>query len=320
MSHFDLPLHELQDYHPPQTKQPDFEQFWLDTLAQAAQQPPELHLEPLLLPYKGVHIFRAIYTSWGGAQIVGIYLLPEVSGSCPGLVLYHGYGSARPDAFELLSWTSQGYAVLAIDVRGQSGESSDMSRYPGGHAPGYLTMGIGSPASYYYRGAYLDAMRAVEVLASRPEIDPGRIAISGRSQGGALSLATAALCALVGRVPIRAAVAEVPFLCHFERAATLVDTEPYREIGRYCRQSEADAGHVFRTLSYFDCMNLSSLITAPTLVTVGLMDDICPPSTVFATYNYINAPKEMFVAYFGEHETFPGVPEARIRWLENYLR
>jgi cephalosporin-C deacetylase len=315
--HFDMPLPELQTYRPPLTRQDDFQQFWRATLDEAAQQPLGIHLDPLGLPYTGVRLYRARYAGWRGAEIVGTYAHPDAPGPFPGLVIYHGYGSKHPDPFELLSWTSQGYAVLAIDVRGQSGESSDTSGYPGGHAPGFLTLGVSDPASYYYRGVFLDATRAIEVLAEQPVVNRERLIIIGASQGGALTLAAAALCALKP-LPLRATVAEIPFLCHFERAATLVDTQPYQEIVRYCRRSGADPAQVFRTLSYFDCMNLADQITAPTLVTAGLMDDICPPSTIFAAYNYIQAPKEMFVAPFGDHMTFPGVPEARARWLQQH--
>ncbi len=317
--HFDMPLDELRTYRPTLTRQADFHQFWQDTLQEAARQPLDARLEPLNLPYQGVQMYRARYAGWQGAEIVGIYAHPDSSGPFPGVAIYHGYSSMRPDPFELLSWTSQGYAVLAIDVRGQSGESSDGSGYPGGHAPGYLTLGASDPASYYYRGAYVDAVRAVEFLAEQPVVNRERLAVVGASQGGGLTLAAAALCALSGTIAVRAAVAEIPFLCHFERAATLVDTQPYQEIARYCRRSGTDAAQLFRTLSYFDGINLADQITAPTFVTAGLMDDICPPSTIFAAYNHIAAPKEMFVSSFGDHMTFPGVLEARARWLHQHL-
>lgn len=318
MAHFDLPLHELQTYRPSRTKQPDFREFWLTTLQEAAQPPPVLRLEPLDLPYRAARFYRAVYPGWGGAEISGIYAQPEGDGPFAAVSVYHGYGSRRPEAFELLSWISQGYAVLATDVRGQSGESSDSSAYPGGHVPGYLTLGIGDPASYYYRGAYVDAVRAVEALAAQPAVDSGRLVVTGASQGGGLALATAALCAMK-QLHLRAVVAEVPFLCHFERGATLVDDGPYQEIGSYCRRSGASAAYVLRTLSYFDCMNLADQIRAPTLVTAGLMDTICPPSTIFAAYNAIEAPKEIIADPFGEHDTFPGVLEARARWFQKYL-
>ncbi len=316
MAHFDLSLDALWKYSPPHTRQPDFDRFWQETLDAAVQQPLNPLLEPLESPYRNVNLFRASFSGWGGASIVGVYATPLGDGPFPGVVLYHGYASRRPETFHLLGWILQGYAVLAIDIRGQSGESSDSGGYSGGHALGLLTLGIGDPRDYYYRGVYIDAVRAVDVLADLPEVDAARIGLAGASQGGALTLAAAAL---VGS-RVRAAVAEIPFLCNFERAATLVDTEPYSEIGRYCRQSGADSALVFRTLSYFDCMNLTDRISAATLVTCGLMDDICPPSTIFAAYNAISAPKDIFVAPFGEHTTFPGVLDMRARWFAERLQ
>jgi cephalosporin-C deacetylase len=118
---------------------------------------------------------------------------------------------------------------------------------------------------------------------------------------------------------IAAVIAEIPFLCHFDRAATLVDTQPYREIADYCRKHGAESEAVFRTLSYFDVMNLSVYSKTPTLVTVGLMDMVCPPSTVFAAYNALQGEKDIIVAPFGEHETFPGVLDARMRWCERFV-
>jgi len=326
MAFFDLSFIELQTYDPPKTREPDFETFWLDTLAESARQPLNAHLSLMKLPYIGVWMYQATYAGWNGSEVVGTYALPAGDGPFPALVIYHGYSSSRPDPFELLSWTSQGYAVLAIDMRGQSGESSDGSNYPGGHAPGYLTLGISDPYQYYYRGAFVDAVRAVEFLAEQPEIDTARIGVTGCSQGGGLALAATALCAMrqtyrdANAPGVLATVAEIPFLCHFARAATLVDSQPYAEIASYCRKKGGDTSSVFRTLSYFDGMNLAEYIQAPTLVTVGLMDMVCPPSTVFAAYNAIPATKNIIVAHFGEHETFPGVPEARIRWFMRFFQ
>lgn len=325
MAFFDLPLDQLQTYHPPRTSQPDFRQFWLETLAEVAQQPLQEAFEPLTIPYNHVQAYRATYRGWNNAEVVGTYACPEGSGPFPAVAMYHGYSSLRPNLFELLGWILHGYAIFAIDIRGQPGESSDNSGYLGGHVPGYLTQGIHDPHDHYYRGAYIDALRAVDVLATRPEVDAKRIVATGASQGGGITLAVAALSAMrhSNGMPnageIQAAVAEIPFLCHFDRAATLIDNYPYREIAEYCRRRGEDGKAVLRTLSYFDGMNMAEYIAVPTLITAGLMDMVCPPSTVFAVYNAIQARKDIIVAPFGEHETFPGVLERRMQWFDEVV-
>jgi cephalosporin-C deacetylase len=309
-----MPLEQLRTYAPPLTREPDFDEFWESTLAAAAETPLDLQLEELDVPFRGVKMYRATFAGWGGAPIVGVYALPAGSGPFPAIAIYHGYSWHRPEAWDLLAWASQGYAVLATDVRGQGGESGETLGYPGGHAPGFMTTGISSPENYYYRGVYVDTVRAVEVLAQRPEVDATRIGATGGSQGGALTLVAAALSGQV-----RAAVAEIPFLCHFRRATTIVDTGPYNEIANYFRRTGADVDQTYRTLSYFDCMNLAPRITGSTLVTIGLMDDICPPSTCFAAYNRIPGEKSVFIDQFGLHATFPGVPTARAAWFAKHL-
>lgn len=314
MALFDLPLETLRTYEPPLTREDDFNLFWENTLAESARQELNLRLEPMEVPFRNAAFFHARFDGFGGAPLAGTYARPLGDGPFPGIALYHGYSGRRPDAWELLTWVSQGYAVLATDVRGQGGESGDSLPYPGGHAPGFMTMGIGDPLTYYYRGAYADTVRALDALTCQPEVDGTRIGAAGGSQGGALTLVAAALDKRV-----KAAVAEIPFLCHFRRATTLVNTSPYSEIVNYFRRTGADEEQVYRTLSYFDCMNMAPRISAATLVTAGLMDEICPPSTVFAAYNRISSTKEILVSTFAQHVTFPGVLEARARWFAEHL-
>lgn len=325
MAYFDMPLEELQRYTPPSTRQPDFEEFWLESLAKLVDMPHHEFLNHWNLPYRGYRFFQLSYAGWRANTVKGTLAMPKGDGPFPGVVLYHGYSSSRPDPFELLGWVSQGYAVLAIDIRAKSGQSGDFSIYPDGQVVGYLTKGITNRQDYYYLGAYMDCLLALDRLAAHPQVDSNRIGVAGCSQGGGISLAVAALCALRREhldhtaPSVAAVVAEIPFLCHFERAATLVDTAPYREIADYCRKLQGDSAFVFHTLSYFDVMNLAAYTHAPTLVTVGLMDMVCPPSTVFAAYHALKGKKEIIVAPFGEHETFPGVLEARMRWFHQFV-
>jgi cephalosporin-C deacetylase len=110
---------------------------------------------------------------------------------------------------------------------------------------------------------------------------------------------------------------DVPFLCHYRRATQLIDTMPYGEITRYLKIHREHVDAVFRTLSYFDGVNFAARARVPALFSVGLMDDICPPSTVYAAFNQYQGPKKIEVYEFNNHEG--GATHQRLRQVE-FLR
>jgi cephalosporin-C deacetylase len=160
-----------------------------------------------------------------------------------------------------------------------------------------MTRGIQSPETYYYRRLFTDAVRAVQAAREHPVVDAERIISAGASQGGGISLAVA------GLVPDLAGVlADVPFLQHFPRAIEMTDAYPYKEVAAFLATQRDKAEQVLRTLSYFDGVNFAARAKAPVLYSVALMDDVCPPSTVFASYNHYAGPKEISVYTYNGHE------------------
>jgi cephalosporin-C deacetylase len=160
-----------------------------------------------------------------------------------------------------------------------------------------MTRGILSPRTYYYRRLITDAVRAVETARAHPAVDASQIAVGGGSQGGGLTLALSGLeAALNGIMP------EVPFMCQYRRATQITDGFPYKEIGEYCKTHRDQIDQVFNTLSYFDGLNFAARAKAPALFSVGLMDDICPPSTVFAAYNHYAGPKRICIYEYNQHD------------------
>ena len=196
----DKPLSELVVYRPPLTRESDFDAFWARTLEDASHVDLDVQIDPIPgYPVPEVSVNRLTYTGWAGARISAWWLIPPgyapgaINGKRPVMVFYHGYSGHKGYVDQYLGWALQGYCVLAVDVRGQSGDSTDPKAYPGGHATGWMTMGITDPEHYYYRGAYVDCVRALDVVCAQAEVDPHRIGITGGSQGGALTLAVAAL-------------------------------------------------------------------------------------------------------------------------------
>ena len=132
---------------------------------------------------------------------------------------------------------------------------------------------------------------------------------------GGISLAVA------GLVPdLTAVMPDVPFLCDFPRATTLIDEDPYGEIARYLKSRRNDISQVYRTLSYFDGVVMARHANAPALFSVGLMDDTCPPSTVYAAFNSYAGAKQIEVYPFNNHEGGQGFHRAKqLKWLRSRI-
>ena len=96
---------------------------------------------------------------------------------------------------------------------------------------------------------------------------------------------------------------DVPFLCAYRRATAPDQHQSLRRNQRiYCKTHRDKVETVFNTLSYFDGVNFAARAKAPALFSVGLMDDICPPSTVFAAYNHYQGAKQIRIYEYNNHE------------------
>jgi cephalosporin-C deacetylase len=244
---FELPLEELHRHRIASTAPPDLDQFWQRALSRAE----ELAREPVFEPYRrdvygDLAVDDVAFSGADGDVIRGWFIRPAAAtGRLPCLVHFVGYGGGRGFPSDHALYPSVGYALFVMDTRGQGGRWSpgatgDPSAGASGpEHPGVMTRGVGDPETYYYRRLYVDAVRAVEVARTHPQVDADRVAVVGGSQGGGLALAAAALAP----DRVRRCHADMPFLCDMERAVTLGLEHPYLELA-------------MRTLSYFDCGHL----------------------------------------------------------------
>jgi cephalosporin-C deacetylase len=298
----DLAEPKLRAYRSSQDDPDDFDDFWADTLAQSRSFPLEVSVEPVDTGLVTLDVYDVTFAGYGGQPVRAWLRVPAgTTTPLPTVVEYVGYGGGRGVARENLLWASAGYAHLQMDTRGQ-GSTWSVGATPDPHGsgpqiPGFMTRGIESRETYYYRRLITDAVRAVEAARGLDVVDAERVAVLGRSQGGGLALAVSAL------VPdVSAAIAFVPFLCDYPRAITITDRDPYKEIARYLAVHRDRVGQVHRTLSYFDGVNFAKRATAPAWFSAALMDATCPPSTVFGAYNNYAGTKNVTVWPYNSHE------------------
>ena len=308
----DLWPDQVASYHSTSVAPLDFDAFWRATLAEARS----VSLDPVFTPVAaGLPVFDCYdvsFSGFAGHRIKGWLILPK-GGAADCVVKYIGYNGGRGFLHEHLFWPSTGRAVLVMDTRGQgAGWAVGATADPVGSDPsqaGFMTRGIGSPDSYFFRRVFTDAVRAVEVAKSFACIDPARVSVAGGSQGGGISLAVAGLVpGLLGVMP------DVPYLCDFARSVAVASRDPYLEVARYLSVHRDQVDTAFSTLNYFDGVHFAARAEAPALFSVALMDTICPPSSVYAAFNAYAGAKEIASYTFNDHEG--GGPFQEVRQLE----
>ena len=285
--------HPPDEYRTVVQRPDDFDAFWDNLLEQAAQISLNASME--LVPLRctpEVDVYLVHYDSLDNVRIAGWYCLPhEQSGQLP--VISHMPGYVGEPAIPYES-AQKGYASFGAITRGKLRSNQQFN--PG--YPGLLTHNIVDRNTFSYRGLYIDASRVIDFLLSRDEIDHTRIGVTGGSQGGGLTISTAAL-----RPEVRAAAASAPFLCGFMDSIELLHTYPYQEIREYLRVYPERRAAVAETLAYFDGINFASCVTCPIVVNLGLQDNVCPAETAFVTFDALASQDKHIYPYDGHgHE------------------
>ena len=298
----DLPEAALRSYRSSQVEPDDLDAFWQRTIGDSREAGGSTSLTPVETGLTTIRTYDLTFPGFGGEPVRAWLRVPaNAAGALPTVVQYVGYGGGRGHPLENLLWASAGFAHVQMDTRGQGatwsrGDTPDSGR-AGPQVPGVMTRGITDPETYYYRRLFTDAVRAVDAARALDVVDAVRVAVMGQSQGGACALAVAAL------VPdVAAVVAHVPFLCDLPRATVVTDAYPFREIADYLAIHRDQRETVHRTLAYVDGVNLAPRAVAPARFSVALMDEVVPPSTVFAAYHAYGGPKQIDVWPYNAHE------------------
>ncbi|KAF6627368.1 alpha/beta fold hydrolase [Paenibacillus sp. EKM208P] len=295
---------ELKQYRPDLTAPKDIDLFWANTLEEVHTKPVRAFKAPVETPYPHILAYRVTFEGVDDTPLHAWYVRPRFAGDqkLPCIVLFHGYTGGKGYPEDYSSWLMLGFAVLAVDVRGQGGETGDRLGDPHGTIKGWVTKGILDKDTCYYKTITIDALRAVDWVAEQSDVDSAKIAISGASQGGGLSLMVAALSD-------KAAItlADIPNMCHMD-FGMMNSTSSLTEAAEFVNRFPEHLEQVLHTLSYFDVMNLAHRIRTPIMVSVGFKDTVCMPETIFAAYNRIESPKTIEIYPFTGH------------WVEGFQR
>lgn len=273
---------------PLSTEPKDFLTYWQDQLAYCRQEAPL----DLWMELWGDHcteldnVYKVSYQvqPWGG-RYYGVLTVPKAPGKYPALLRVPGAG-VRP--YNGDTYTAPG-KLIVLEV-GVHGIPIDMPQnvydaLHNGALSGYWCFNDDDKDRFYYHRVIIGAVRGVDVICSLPQYNGEALGVMGSSQGGALSLITTALdkritcCA-----PIH------PALCDHEAFA-------YDRAGgwpHYYHSYGQLSDRQKNTLKYYDGVNFARHITVPCWFSFGYNDEVVPPTSMYAAYNVITAPKECY--------------------------
>lgn len=292
-----------------------FVQFWDLAKAELAKIPMDIRMT--LLPERcteTVNVYQVNLQNYRiGTRLYGILCVPKTGGKYPAILNVPGAG-IRPYDGDVTT-AEKGFITFEIGIHGipVTLDEKVYDNLSAGALNGYPWFNLDDRNRYYYKRVYLGCIRANDFLTGLPQFDGTNLAVTGGSQGGALSIVTAALDP---RVKFLAAY--YPALC---------------DLTGYLKGRAGGWPHLFdknnihfnntkekiETCSYYDVVNFARLVTVPGMYSWGFNDETCPPTSLYAAYNVITAPKSLYLSLETGHWTYPEQGEKLDGWLHAQL-
>lgn len=301
---YDWPLDQLESYRPNLTRREGFWALWDESRRllkgkSAAERGERCGLSERCRRLKLCRDSRVSGSDGGRMVRLAQETRPIARSGCLSWLRFNFEGGVR----NVVNWVLHGCASLGLLVRGQP--------------TGWMPQRVLSPDQCYYRGVHLDAIRAIEWVATQDDVDGNAIGVTEISRGGGVLFVAAAR----PEVSVATVVAEYPYLGHFKWAVDVASECPYGETNEFLvRNGRPNVENQrLTTLSYFDAMN-SPDIHCPMEVAVGLVDTSTLPSTIFAAYNHISDGDKAIFVYRGfGHEPMPLFQTQKLSLLRSRL-
>ena len=294
----------------------DFDEFWEKGKESMAKVPMDSKMR--LIPERStgpVNIYEvSLQTIRPGARLYGILCVPKKAGKYPAALKVPGAG-IRPYRGDS-ALAANGMITFEIGIHGIPVTMPQEVYYDlaSGALYGYPFLNLDNKDEYYYRRVYLGCVRAVDFLASLPEVDTSRLAVYGGSQGGALSIVTAALDH------------RIKYLSCLYPALSDLTGYFFHRAGGWPHMFAPTALYSLKTdqkketASYYDVVNFAKRIRVPGFYSWGYNDETCPPTSVYSSYNSIKADKELFIVKESGHWQTKEQAIKVNEWLLQHLR
>lgn len=244
----------------------------------------------------------------------GYLSYPRKQGSYPVVLVPPGAGSKK--IFPSDYYPKQGMIYLKIEIHDLNQLLDDAAyQQARERCEGYMHHGLADRASYYYKDVYVGCARAVDFLCSLPQWDGKNVIVTGGSQGGALTIITAALNERVTLcAPFYPALSDLLGFLHGRAGGWPKFFSPHYAGGK------ADVTEGETTLPYYDVVNFARVLSVPTFMSWGYSDDTCSPTSIWAVWNVIKAPKESDITPTSGHWRFPSSQTRCLEWMKKHLR
>lgn len=316
----DMPVRDLENYMGSSKCPKDFNEYWQNILNKRKKYSKEVRIEKSEFETPYCECYDLYFESEDFAVIHVKYLKPKnITSKVPAILDFHGYGGCAKDWTYKLPYVACKIAVFSMDCRGQMGNSTDSFGELNNFRTCNLIRGVADPEKLYYKKVFLDALNLVDIVQNFEYIDSERVATMGYSQGGGIALATAAL-----NQEIKSTFAVYPFLSDYKRCWDMRTGAAYLDMVEYFRKKDPQhkkEDEFFNNLGYVDIQNMAPWIRGSVTMVTGLVDDICPPSTQYATYNKIKSDKKHLLYYdYGHEDMLSGLPDENMKWAMELLK
>ncbi len=304
----------------------DFQQFWQRAMKEARSIPLEPEYADVPDATDSLFVTRLVRLRVGRNKwMYGYLTIPRNTLSATGqhnakrlpvVLCPPGAGSDRiyPSDY----FPRHGCIYMKIEIHGNDPRLPDVDyKALQRKCEGYMRRGMASPDTYYYKDVYVGCARAVDFLCSQPQWDGKNVIVTGGSQGGALTVITAALNEKVTVcAPFYPALCDLTGFRHHRAGGW-----PKFFSGFYSKgQVDIDYDQAAATLHYFDVVNFARCLTVPTFMSWGYSDDTCSPTSVWAAWNEIKAPKACDITPSSGHWRFMTSWNKCWEWMKQLQR